>query len=347
MIKIVTFGETLAQRNATYIGPYSEDGDYMLDCAGAESNVAVDLRKLCLANVETIWVSNVGDDGEGEFILRELKDRTSVAARVIGGRPTGISYLNHLPDGQHVKTYRRKGSAASLLTFQDIEPHLMGADLLHVTGITPALSDACRQAAFDALDYASKRRIPISFDLNYRPQLWGRDEADTNLRGRPPRLSGEARAVFERMLGHAAIFKLGHDEAEAVWAMGLSAQEYARRFQEMNKGIVVVTRGAHGAIAYDGVNWVDHPGFVVEVVDPVGAGDAFVAGLLGGILESCTPREFLGLSAGLRQPILGRAIEIANAAGALTCTRRGDTAAMPTMAEVRGFIAAQQEARPV
>jgi 2-dehydro-3-deoxygluconokinase len=327
MIKIVTFGETLAQRNATYIGPYSEGGDYMLDCAGAESNVAVDLRKLGLANVETVWVSNVGDDGEGEFILRELKDRTSVAARVIGGRPTGISYLNHLPDGQHVKTYRRKGSAASLLTFQDIEPHLRDAALLHVTGITPALSDACRQAIFDALDYASKRGIPVSFDLNYRPQLWGRDEA---------------RAVFERMLVHAAIFKLGHDEAEAVWAMGLSAQEYARRFQAMNKGIVVVTRGADGAVAYDGVSLVEHPGFVVEVVDPIGAGDAFVAGLLGGILESCTPKGFLGLSAKLRQPILRRALEIANAAGALTCTRRGDTAAMPTMAEVRELIEAQQ-----
>lgn len=329
MIRIVTFGETLAQRNATYVGPYREDGEYMLDCAGAESNVAVDLCKLGLPDIETIWVSNVGDDSEGEFILRELKDRTSVAARVISGRPTGISYLNHLPDGQHVKSYRRKGSAASLLTFQDIEPHLRQADLLHVTGITPALSDACRQAVFDALDYASKRGIPVSFDLNYRPQLWGRDEA---------------RAVFERMLGYAAIFKLGHDEAEAVWAMGLSAHEYARRFQAMNKGIVVVTRGAGGAIACDGVSWVDQPGFVVEVVDPIGAGDAFVAGLLGGILESCTPREFLELPAKLRQPILRRAIEIANAAGALTCTRRGDTAAMPMMAEVRAFIASHRAA---
>ena len=76
----------------------------------------------------------------------------------------------------------------------------------------------------------------------------------------------------------------------------------------------------------------------MEVIDPVGAGDAFVAGFLAGILEQHTLREFLELDPESREGVLERSLETANVCGALTCTRRGDTAAMPTIAEVREFI---------
>ena len=328
MKKFLTFGETMGQYNADFIGLYGSEGAYMLDCAGAESNVAVGLRKLGLPDVEAVWVSRLGDDEAGQFVISELQERVAVRARKFAGEKTGISYLNHHADGEHFKTYFRKGSAASRLTFGDVEPHLRNADILHVTGITPALSDTCHDAVFAALEYAREQRIPVSFDLNYREQLWEPQEA--------------AR-VFERMASFANIFKLGHDEAETIWDLGLSAEGYARYFHKMNGGLVVVTRGMDGAVAFDGVNILEHDGYDVEVVDPVGAGDAFVAGLLCGIFMHADGKELLDMDAGRRAPILAHALEIANVCGALTCTRHGDTAAMPSLTEVEHFIASKSD----
>ena len=324
MKKFLTFGETMGQYNADFIGVYGAEGAYMLDCAGAESNVAVGLQKLGVSEIEAVWVSRLGDDEAGEFALDELEGRISVKARRHVGEKTGISYLNHHPDGEHFKTYFRAGSAASRLTFDDVEQHLRDADILHVTGITPALSDTCYDTVMASLKYAQARAIPVSFDLNYREQLW------------PP---VDAFKVFEHMIEYADIFKLGHDEAETIWDRGWSAEEYARRFHEVNGGLVVVTRGFDGAVAFDGSNLLEHSGYSVKVVDPVGAGDAFVAGFLGGILERAEMKDFLSMEEGERAAILAHALQVANVCGALTCTQHGDTAAMPSMVEVRRFLA--------
>ena len=324
MKKFLTFGETMGQYNADFIGVYGAGGAYMLDCAGAESNVAVGLQKLGVSEIEAVWVSRVGDDEAGQFVLDELQDRISVKASKDAGEKTGISYLNHHPDGEHFKTYFRAGSAASRLTFDDVERHLQDADILHVTGITPALSDTCYDTVMDSLKYARANEIPVSFDLNYREQLWS---------------PADAVRVFERLTEYADIFKLGHDEAEAIWSSGLNPEDYARQFHEINGGLVVVTRGNDGAVAFDGTNLLEHSGHSVTVVDPVGAGDAFVAGFLGGIMEHADVKAFLEMEAGARASILRRALQVANVCGALTCTRHGDTVAMPSMAEVREFLA--------
>ncbi len=327
MAKVVTFGETMVQYNAEFVGEYGAAGAYMPDCAGAESNMAADLMRLGTPGVEAVWVSRLGDDDAGRLVLAELSGRLTLRAETHAGEHTGISYLNHHADGAHVKTYFRAGSAASRLSFHDdVLPALQDADLLHVTGITPALSATCRQTTFDALEYAAANSIPVSFDLNYREQLWQ---------------PAEARDVFERIAREASIFKLGHDEAEVVWGKEWSAAEYARHFQRMSGGVVVVTRGTEGAVAFDGHSLVAHDGYAVDVVDPVGAGDAFVAGLLGSILERTDMRAFLAADTDERAATLAYALEIANACGALTCTRQGDTAAMPTADEARKFATAE------
>ena len=91
-------------------------------------------------------------------------------------------------------------------------------------------------------------------------------------------------------------------------------------------------------MVFDGSRMFNHPGYSVEMVDPVGAGDAFVAGFLAGIFESHTLREFASLDFHNRQQVLTHALNIANVCGALTCTRHGDTAAMPTMEQVEEFL---------
>lgn len=323
-MNIVTFGETMVQYNAKYNGPYRIDGDYLEDCAGAESNFALDLCRLGIDDISAKWVSRLGDDSAGQFILDTLLDEITVIAPKCLGERTGVSYLNHLDNDQHTKTYQRKGSAASKLTFQEIQAHLRGTDLLHVTGITPALSDQCRDSTLRALQHAQSISLPVSFDLNFREQLW--DKIDDAIR------------VFDTMIRTSTIFKLGYDEAEAVWGKGWTPSQYIRHFQKINSGIVILTMGAEGAIVFDGESMISHSGFEVKVIDPVGAGDAFVAGFIAGIIRRYTPRQFMEIDKTERYLILEEAIKIANVCGAITCTKRGDTSAMPTMSEVEQFV---------
>ena len=330
MTKLVTFGETMVSYNATYVGPLDPtvDGPYEVYCAGAESNVCLDLQRLDVLGLETVWVSKLGMDDEGDAILRSLNGRTTVVAPQIQGIRSGIAYVNHMQDGSIVKSYRRKGSAASTMTFDEVQPHLADADVLHVTGITPALSQTTHDTIFQSIEFANENDIPVTFDVNYRPPIW--DPAD-------------ARVVFDEMLPYSSVFKVGHDEAETVWGLGLSADEYARRFQQINGRLVIVTRDADGAIAFDGTNFVEHPGYLIDFVDPVGAGDAFIAGFLAEIFRQGTVKSFFGATDHERRKILERSLAVANVCGALICTRRGDTEAMPSAQEVAAFLDAHNQ----
>ena len=322
MTKFLTFGETLVQHNADYIGPYDPDGSYIRHVAGAESNVALDLRRL-MPEVEAVWVSRLGQDADGDMILEQLRNGITVHAPQFDGEFTGIQLLNHLGEGEVIRRYRRAGSAASHLTATEVLPHLDSSDLVHATGITPALSDTCRQTVLEVMRAAAERGIPVSMDVNYRDALWS---------------PAEAGAVCDEMRQLATLFKVGHDEAETIWGPGHSAEDYAQHFFGGNTRLTVITTGDSGAVAYDGEQITAHPGFTVEVIDPVGAGDAFVAGFLAGIFQRGGLPDLLEMNPDARAQLLQRALEIANACGALVCTRHGDTEAMPDMGQTQEFI---------
>ncbi len=329
-VKLVTFGETLVQRNADYIGPYDPDGGYTPHVAGAESNVALDLVRLMPDEVRAVWISRLGADADGDMILDALPGRIEVHAPRMSGEYTGIQLLNHLGGGEVVRRYRRAGSAASRLSADEVLHHLEGADLLHVTGITPALSDACLKTTLAAMAAAQGMGVPVSMDVNYRDALWS---------------PAEARAVCDRMREYATLFKVGYDEAETIWGGGLSARDHALRFISDDRGgatrIAAVTSGDSGAVAACDGKVVEHPGFSVEVVDPVGAGDAFVAGMLAGMFtsgERGSLAEFLAMESDDRAVALRDALALGNACGALVCTEHGDTEPMPDMARARAFM---------
>ena len=319
-MQLVTFGETMVQYNAKYNGPCDPDGKHLLDVAGAESNVALNMVKLGVPGIETTWVSRLGDDEAGRIVLSRLDAITRIEACIGPGERTGISYLNHYEDGQSIKTYKRAGSAASKLTFDDVAPHLGSASLLHVTGITPSLSISCKDAIFRSLKRCQQLGIHVSFDANYREQLWS---------------PSEARSTFDAMREYVTLFKVGRDEAEAVWGLGLNAADYAKKLHGLGDKITIVTDGALGATLYDGNITVSISGLGLKAVDPIGAGDAFVAGFLGGLSERTNFSEFFHLETDERKQLLWHALRVANTCGALVTTRRGDTQAMPNMDEVR------------
>jgi len=324
MPRFVTFGETMVQYNAEYLGPYNPESRHLIDVAGAESNVAVNLAKITSNSIDVVWVSQLGNDEQGILVQQGLADKIKIDAPLLDGEKTGISILNHYPDDRHIKTYNRKDSAASKLGFASIKPHLSSADLLHVTGITPALSALCKDTVWRSLEECKALGVPISMDVNYREQLWNPTDCRTTLTS---------------MIPFATLFKLGLDEAEAIWSWDCSAHEYAKRLHDICGGLVIITQGESGAILFDGENLLSESSINVTAIDPVGAGDAFVAGFIGSLLNGGYDiKTIKELSPITRGEILSSALQIANICGALTCTRLGDTAAMPTMKDIEEFM---------
>ncbi|WP_331765982.1 sugar kinase [Embleya sp. NBC_00896] len=274
----VCLGETMAVLLPGHPGPTESVEEFRVGVGGAESNVACGLAG---HGITTAWISRVGDDGFGRRITDELTARgVDVSAVTIDHlRPTGL-YLKETHPHSRMRYYRT-GSAASALgpdTFADpVFDHLVsGARLLHLSGITPALSDSCL-GLIRALLTTPRPGRTVSFDLNWRPALW---------RDRDP-------AILLDLCNAADLLFLGADEAEA--AFGLSGNAAIRAAFPAPATVVVKNSEHHvTALNADGTT-VSEPALVVEVVEPTGAGDAFAAGYLAATLRGLDQRSRLRL----------------------------------------------------
>lgn len=229
---------------------------------GAESNVA---SHLAVLGLRSAWVSAVGDDAFGRAVVSAIAsfgvDVTGVV--VDAERPTGLYIKESDAAGSPVRYYRRGSAAAGLgPVFLDTLP-LDDARIVHTSGITPALSDSCL-ALMRAL-VTRPRTFTLSFDLNWRSRLWT---------DRDP-------AVLRELAAAADVVFVGADEAEVVWGVATPAE--IRRFLP-SPATLVVKQGAEGATLFEGDVSVFEPALRVDVVEPVGAGDAFAAGFLYGSL---------------------------------------------------------------
>jgi 2-dehydro-3-deoxygluconokinase len=286
-------------------------GDVGLDIAGAESNVA-----MYLANhgLDARWVSRLGDDAFGRRVLRRVRaagvDVSGVRTDPV--RPTGLLFKDRQANGGTRVSYYRKGSAASAMGPDVLREEVMRtADVWHFTGITPALSATCRDLAQAALGGG---RPAVSFDVNHRPAVWA--EA-------PGRL-------LARLAQAADIVFVGLDEARALWGDELREPGDVRALLPRPR-IVVVKDGARAATAFFGDSRVRVPALAVDVVEPVGAGDAFAAGFLAGLLRGQPARRCLRLGH-------------VTAASALSVA--GDHGPLPDEAELARLLGASAEAWP-
>ncbi|GAA2971550.1 2-dehydro-3-deoxygluconokinase [Microbacterium terrae] len=261
--ELLTVGETMA----LVTGDLAEGTALALSSGGAESNVAIGAAML---GVRSAWVSRVGDDPFGAMV------RDAVASRGVdvGGvrtdpaRRTGLMVKQPSPTGSRV-FYYRAGSAASALSPADLDG-APAARVLHTTGITPALSASAHALVEHILDTAAV----ASFDVNYRPVLW--ESKDT------------AATVLLRLARRAHIVFVGRDEAENLW--GTSTAESVRDLLP-DVPHLVVKDGDIEAVEFHGQDVTRVPAKRVEVVEPVGAGDAFAAGWLTGYLRDQSPAE--------------------------------------------------------
>ena len=268
MFDVICVGESMALVTPDPPGRLAAGGPAHLDVAGAESTVACYLAQLGL---RVAWASRVGADPLGT-LLRERVAAFGVDVSLVDTDPdarTGVFFKDPKPTGTDVYYYR-DGSAASRLD-ASILGSLRGR-LVHLSGITPALSAGCAELARQAV-----ARLPVSFDVNHRPALWP---------------AARAAPVLLELARRAEVVFVGRDEAERLWGTRIAADV---RDLIGGTGTLVVKDGAVGATSFgpDGVTFEPAP--PVEVVEPVGAGDAFAAGYLGGRLRGLSESERLRL----------------------------------------------------
>jgi 2-dehydro-3-deoxygluconokinase len=293
-VTVLTVGESMALLDPLEDGALRLGMPLTLRFAGAESNFAIGLARL---GVGAAWVSRLGRDPFGDLILAAV-EREGVDTRWVqrDDAPTGV-FCKWRADGRTQVTYRRAGSAAAGLRVGDVpDEALDGVRVVHLTGITMAISDSARELVLDVARRARERGATVVFDPNFRPAL--------------PDTPGAAAARQRAVLEHVDWYLCGEAEADLLWPAGEIPVPS------------VVRIGARGAVV-DGVEVP--PPRTASVVDEVGAGDAFAAGFVYGLLHGWGPAECASA---------GNVV----AAGALAGT--GDWETLPRLEDVRGDLVA-------
>ena len=285
------------------IGPMATADRARIRIGGAESNLAIAATRL---GASVAWVSRLGDDGLGDKIERTLLgEGVRVVAARDSRRPTGLMLKERRTAVNTRVSYYRSVSAATTLQREDIPDGLLAESrLVHVTGITPALSVSARDTVRDLVERAHLAGIAVSMDLNYRSALWSREDAATE---------------FRALLPHIDVLFGGVDELAIVDARITSAESAQKYLSTLGIAHLVVKHGSEGASALTEHEVAHSDAYPVPVQDTVGAGDAFVAGYLTAWLSDASIADCLDQAA---------------RAGALACTVQGDWEGAPTRAEL-------------
>jgi 2-dehydro-3-deoxygluconokinase len=276
---LLAIGETMAL--VAPVDPVSVvDAEvFLVDAGGAESNVAAHVAAL---GHRAVWFSRLGADALGRRVAAQLAQRGVDVTRVEfdARHPTGL----YVKDPGNGVLYYRRGSAASTLSEADARAASFdGVDLVHVSGITAAISPSAAGFLSAVMTRAREHGVPVSFDVNHRAALWA--ALDTDMR--EPDAAATALREFAR---RADIVFTGLDEAEGLWGTSTAAEVRALL---PDVAELIVKDGSVGATAFTGASSVFEPALVVEVVEAVGAGDAFAGGYLAGVLSGAPISERL------------------------------------------------------
>ncbi|WP_433562147.1 sugar kinase [Nocardia sp. CA-151230] len=325
---LVTLGEALGVVAATDPGPLAPGAPMRMDFAGAEATVAVGVRRL---GHESAWIGSLGADAVGRMILERLRaEQVDVShCRIDPELPTALMLRERRTADRTRVTYYRRGLAGSHLSVDEVDTvRIAAAGVLHITGITPALSDSARAAVDSAVDIAVDAGVPVSLDVNYRRALWTPARAATEL----TELVSRADILFAGLDEAALLLRSGGPASSHVPAGGSTSPTVlvksiagrrvspdfpssarttsppgpdvasadlvstAESLAAHGPSEIVLKLGTDGAVAWAGGAFRREDAVPVTSVDPIGAGDAFVAGYLAGLLDGGSVSERLRLA---------------------------------------------------
>lgn len=295
---VVTFGETMLRLSPPGFGRLEEAVTLDVRIGGSESNTAVALARLGL---RTAWWSKLPANPLGRRIENEIRrwgvDTSHTLWDKAPDARAGLYFLDFgvPPRGIDV-FYDRRASSVSRVTPEEMDTSLVTRSrLLHLSGITPALSPSSAEATLKLMQSARDAGTRISFDTNYRAKLWTPQQAQETL---------------ETLLPYVDVLLSPLSDAELLFGITGTGEAVAREIKaRYGVGAVVVTCGGDGARAVDDRgDWSSAAATLTQIVDRVGAGDAFNAGVLMGYLKDD----------------LGTGLEYGSAMAALKHTMPGD-----------------------
>lgn len=306
--EVITLGEPMAVYIAEELGDLRSAKRYRRAAAGAELNVAVGLARL---GHKVSYLTKLGRDPYGQMIFDFLNREGVGTGHILWDetRLTGSYLKARVEEGDPDIFYYRKDSAASTYRCADVRTGFEEGKILHITGISAGVSASMREALQEAVHLAKKKGMRITFDPNLRPALW-RTEAE----------------MIETVNGFAFqsdIVMPGLGEAKILTGeqeIGKIAQFY------FDRGVktVIIKLGAAGACLLEPEKYRTIRGFHTDdIVDTVGAGDAFAAGVISGILEGTSLEE---------------AVRRGNAMGAIIISSPGDNDGLPCKEKLRTFL---------
>lgn len=312
----ISFGELLVDM----VSPASnaslgETPSFTKAPGGAPANVAVGLQRLGLPSR---FMGQVGDDPFGVW-LRDLiaAEGVDVAHMALSpGARTTIAFVATRLDGKKDICFYRNPGADAEFSIEQISPDAFeGVGLFHCGSVSLSL-DPCRTAQFEAVRRARAAGALISFDPNWRPSLWDDFELALDL--------------IWQMVPLSDVVKVADEEWEFVTGTSDFA-EGAAKIRAQGPKLVIITEGREGAyFNFEGGSG-EVGGFTVDAIDTLGAGDAFVAGLLSQIVEN-------GLENSLNEEKMQQILRFANACGALATLGAGAIPGLPTRAQVEAFL---------
>jgi len=281
---------------------------------GAPCNVAVALQRTgSRAGLMTL----VGPDAFGSFVRERLASE-GVSVRGVGVHrtaKTGVTFVAVARDGARSFLFFRHPSADQMISPDDVDGALVGAARVFHLGSSTLCREPARAATLHALATARAAGCVVSIDPNWRPHLWD-----------DPR---QAPGLIEQVIAQADIVKISDDELQPLCGERDPVLA-AARLRALGPALVVITLGARGCLGVSAAGEVHLPGVRAEVVDTTGAGDAFVAGLLGALVPALGPRPGRAV-ADLSLAELRQACARGNQLGAQVVTQLGATAALPRL----------------
>jgi 2-dehydro-3-deoxygluconokinase len=314
--RVLTLGETMGLVVTPPGESLRDAATARLRTAGAESTVAIGLQRL---GITAGWAGVVGADGVGERVLRDLRGEgvDLSAVRVAPEAPTGFMLRELRPAATRV-TYYRTGSAGSTISPADVDAAFaaFAPDLVHLTGITAAISESGDAALRRAVECAREAGATVSLDVNHRPSLPG---------------CGRAAATVAAILPLVDVLFVGDDELDALDGYLQDAtdpEQAAARLCAVGPAETVIKLGERGALAHAGGTTYCVEAMPVRVVDVIGAGDSFVAGYLA---ARCGDLD------------VADRLRWGTVAAACTVGSPGDWEGLPTPAELARFGAHRTE----